>query len=277
MIGNKIKEVRSLYKAFGRDAVNHFTEHLEFPEDDVSSSEEENEAMHKLFSNGWITGPALPSGKIFKILNVKLQYNLGDAHPNPKNAGFPMDEPIKLIEKIPPKIAKSISEANIDVIVGNGSVTDFKQLERLKGVKPRGWPEGSSWDNVAGVDGIPLVAIGTHGLAYKNMVLHEIGHGFDASLATESQISGHQHSHSPVFKELYAELDYTQIHPYFYQGGNAEAGREELFAALFAAALNNLDDTFHDPVTLPIYKPMLDYMHSLLNPRPNFLVGRERK
>ena len=209
-----------------------------------------------LRSNGWITGKAVPSGKIFKRLGVKLQYNEYQEHPN--SATFDMDDTIKLIEKIPPKIAESIRRANIDIIVGDGTVTSFSQLAYLKGVQPTGWPEGSSWDTVAGLDGSPRVILGTHGLAYKNMVLHEIGHAFSHSLNDE----GLDHSASSSFKELYDELDFQKLNPYYFQGGT-DAGREELFASIFAHALNPIkDDGYLDDDDM--YKPLLDYMHSLL-------------
>lgn len=70
------------------------------------------------------------------------------------------------------------SGSGIDIILGT-SIVEHPQYAYLKGQRPRGWPEGTTWDMCPGVGGGPgqpaVVAI--HGLSGSvNVLIHETGH-----------------------------------------------------------------------------------------------------
>lgn len=217
-------------------------------------------------------------GKIFKALGIKLQHNKDTSLSYKTDAAsiterlrfpkgrFPINRSLQLIEKIPLKIARQVKSrssqtGHMRLEIGNGTITDFRQNQHLRDVRPRGWPIDSTWDDVAGADGISGVTIGTHGLGYKNMVLHEIGHAVDESYVSSefSKLSKH-----PEYRKLYKALDKEKINPYYYQReAGDDAGPSELFASLFASALNKIpyDD---DTVNESMYQPILKWMKSLI-------------
>jgi hypothetical protein len=122
----------------------------------------------------------------------------------------------------------------IRIVACRNSVTDFE--ESLRGVTPRGWPSGSTWDRVPGSyfqdkmrvviatvasggrRAVPTKESGLHGSA--NLTVHESLHGFDYSgnhavLRDPSFIAGRQ-------------ADMTKMDDYERQEGSA--GLEETFA-----------------------------------------------
>ncbi len=118
------------------------------------------------------------------------------------------------------------------VVVCEGSVTDH--LTSLKGVAPRGWPPGSTWDNVPGLYNpagnevvIATVGQGTDAGAHVpasgeghgsyDLVLHEVGHGLD-----KNTLSG-----SADFTKA-RTADLGTLSAYESQAGSA--GPEETFA-----------------------------------------------
>jgi hypothetical protein len=114
----------------------------------------------------------------------------------------------------------------------------------LRGVQPRGWPTGSTWDQAEGLFDSGKAEIVTaesikksDGSTYRSeripgVLSHETGHGFDYSLGSPS-------INSKRFKDAYDE-DVKNIAPdkrenieYYLQGGSP-AGRQEAFAETFA-------------------------------------------
>jgi type VI secretion system secreted protein VgrG len=98
------------------------------------------------------------------------------------------------LAKMPKADLEKLEAGGVKVVATRGSVTDH--LTHLKGVKPRGWPPGSSWDSVPGLYNpatkevvIATKGHGTKGGAYVppmndghgsyNLTLHEAGHGLD--------------------------------------------------------------------------------------------------
>jgi len=90
-----------------------------------------------------------------------------------------------------PILTRLISDSTT-VIVCRGSVTEY--LTQLRGVAPRGWPPGSTWDLVPGTfypetNEVVLAVIGPPGGSHiplkgeghgsEDVVLHETAHGFD--------------------------------------------------------------------------------------------------
>ena len=117
----------------------------------------------------------------------------------------------------------------------------------LKGVQPRGWPAGSTWDNVEGVysPGIKRAVTaqfyddrGGGGTMRSNragdVFRHEAGHAYDHSLNYESERPGFRRAYNADVKELEASSGWLfkkQNLSYFLQPG--DAGPSEAFAELF--------------------------------------------
>ena len=98
------------------------------------------------------------------------------------------------LSKMPLSKLEAMERGGVKVVACRGSVTDY--LAHLRGVKPRGWPPGSSWDSVPGLylPSTKEVVIatrghGTPGGAFVppmgdghgsyNLVLHEAAHALD--------------------------------------------------------------------------------------------------
>ncbi|GGS88437.1 phage minor capsid protein [Nonomuraea spiralis] len=118
---------------------------------------------------------------------------------------------------------------------GDGAVPDFKP--ELRGVQPRGWPAGKTWDDVpAAYDPSTrhIIVAGGRGLGHgsASVAAHETGHAVDDAL-------GHASS-SPEFGAVHADAVSRGVLPYFAQAG--AAGREEMFAEAFAAWVMHRDD-----------------------------------
>lgn len=97
------------------------------------------------------------------------------------------------LEKWPDGTIEALKMQGTTVIVCRGSITDYRT--DLKGVKPRGWPPGSTWDKVPGANGsdrneVVIAVIGHaqndphvprtgEGHGSVNLVVHESGHAVD--------------------------------------------------------------------------------------------------
>lgn len=125
----------------------------------------------------------------------------------------------------------------------------------LKGVHPRGWPDGFTWDNSEGCASPPASPTGVwvaerlrdpfaKGKPWvtsrraAHVMRHELGHVIDYAHGGAS--------HSPGFMQAY-DADRARVHkdlllvnPYFLQEG--EAGREETFAEQVASVVSGGTD-----------------------------------
>jgi SPP1 gp7 family putative phage head morphogenesis protein len=169
----------------------------------------------------------------------------------------------KAYEAMPAKVKDLLEESGTTIKVGD-FVTNIKP--DLKGVAPRGWPEGSTWDNVTGFHNRPdkVVAVSEY---YRPMgtplslkesynpvgtLYHEIGHALDHGFADKTTLKV---SETSYFLEAYQKdvkmlkkrlgdqggiYDGT-IH-YLLQSG--EAGPQEAVAELISAILGNTSGTF---------------------------------
>lgn len=127
------------------------------------------------------------------------------------------------LDKLPKSILSVLSAKGVKIVAVKDSVTEY--LTHLKGVHPRGWPLGKTWDNVAGAHDSGVVVIATSGkfpTSTFNMPLHEIGHGYDYAKGYLSRESS--------FKEVSSSI--LPGSKYFSQGGNA--GLSEKFAESFS-------------------------------------------
>ena len=126
------------------------------------------------------------------------------------------------------------------VVVCRGSVTEY--MEKLKGVRPRGWPEGSTWDQVPGLyspssNEVVIATIGHEsdagahvpnngeGHGSFNLVLHEAMHGVDDQAGKVSN--------SAEFIKA-RDADLPALAPYGYLTQAGAAGRQETFAEIGA-------------------------------------------
>ena len=154
-------------------------------------------------------------------------------------ANFKTDVAVALTS-IPPRALKAMADSGIRIRAGT-KVTDLKP--ELKGVHPRGWPAGMTWDTADGFfdraakevnvaefyrpvgqkEFVPSTRV-------RGVASHETGHAFDKALDTPSATSR-------SFADAYA-ADVKSIPKaakgglrYFLQKG--KAGRSEAFAEVF--------------------------------------------
>jgi hypothetical protein len=163
----------------------------------------------------WRSHPTLAAaGDRLKIKDVEhptVQHHLGE------------------LSRVPPAVMKAAAGHVSAVYVGTGGVPEHDEMGHVRGVRPRGWPEGTTWDDVAGAynRGARSVIAGTGRGAVKVAALHEFGHGVD---------DAGRHSGHPDFRALH-EKHYAALPPYFQQGGpGGAAGLAEMFAQAFAEA-----------------------------------------
>jgi len=135
------------------------------------------------------------------------------------------------VVKVPRAGLEALVAKKTRITVCCGSVTEV--LTHLKGVAPRGWPPGMTWDVVPGLfdpatnqvivatkgGKVPATGDG-HGSA--NLVIHEVGHAIDG--ATNG-------SDGAEFVAAY-EKDKANLPAYEQQAGSA--GREEAYAESMA-------------------------------------------
>jgi hypothetical protein len=149
-------------------------------------------------------------------------------------SGPGVEQHLRDLERLPDSIHNKLlghfaghPKGGIDIV--DGPVTDV--MSELRGVTPRGWPPGKTWDDVPGLYDPSthrvIVSGGGGGHGCVSLVLHETGHAFDSALGDASS--------SVEFRQLRDGMDTTN--PYYAQPG--EAGREEVFAEGFAAWAHN--------------------------------------
>jgi Flp pilus assembly pilin Flp len=157
-----------------------------------------------------------------------------------------VDVVVDELAKLPPAVLQIAKENKVKVVVARTSVTDY--VTELKGVKPRGWPPGSTWDTVPGLQhdkgGSPEVVVATmagaggkrvmsnaHGS--HSLVLHEFGHAMDEVVKKETGTMGSLHDDFKVARDR----DLPHLRDYHKQPG--EAGLSEAYAESFAAYYGN--------------------------------------
>jgi hypothetical protein len=173
-----------------------------------------------------------------------------------KAGGTATVEDAKVVAKgmkvFPTKILKAMKKNGSTMVACEGAITDYRA--DLKGVQPRGWPAGDTWDKVPGVhmgntkevvvgtmdDGtgkrkVPGPGEGpvTHG-AY-DLIGHEGGHAFDTDGSPDK-------NKTPAFRKARKKdiKDGKMVAPkdtYFLQSG--AAGCQETFAECCARHFGN--------------------------------------
>lgn len=122
------------------------------------------------------------------ITNQQIHFMLGTMIMIPKGQNFDQREVKEMtrnIASINPDIIKALYRHNVKIRFFTGNLTDLSEFSHLKGLQPKGWSEGSTWDDVPGAGGKYLAAakIGHsnfgEGHGSINLELHEIAHSFD--------------------------------------------------------------------------------------------------
>lgn len=163
------------------------------------------------------------------------------------------------LDAVPPVLAARLAAAGVRVQIGQGTVTDFPDKMHLRGIRPRGYPAGMTWDGVGAVGptrGQRVASVGTDGTGYGNTTLHELGHAVDTALGS----AGRNVSDSVEFVRLHDAVRTAPagtVSPYYQQAG--AAGREEAFASLFAQQLRPLSGA-HNVVAGETFAPLRAWM-----------------
>jgi hypothetical protein len=121
----------------------------------------------------------------------------------------------------------TLRDKGVKIVATKDSVVEH--LTQLKGVRPRGWPKGMTWDIVPGAydpvsNTVVIATSGKNGHGCFNLALHEIGHAYDAVQGEPSQ--------STAFKAAW-NADKSSLGPYYTQPG--VAGLSETYAEGFAS------------------------------------------
>ncbi|RHW42272.1 toxin [Neobacillus notoginsengisoli] len=136
---------------------------------------------------------------------------------------------VNRLATLPAPLLSKIDKAGISVRLFEGKLTDNPSVKHLKGVTPRGYKGGATWDDVPGIGGsnVVLVKIGASeigkGHGSVNLELHELAHSID------NKVYGHltqKESFKKVWEQerdsLFPGRDYFLLYP------------EEYFAEAFA-------------------------------------------
>jgi hypothetical protein len=150
------------------------------------------------------------------------------------------------LDRIPAGAWRRLDRAGYKVRIFDGGVTSQPEMQMLKGVRPRGWGEGQTWDIVPGLHSgsDKLVLAGNEGRhGATSLLLHETGHALDFAWRPTQTVGGYyaRASLTPQFREAYtAAVQAGDIRtPYLLQGGGA--GEQEAFAEGVAVLLRGSD------------------------------------
>lgn len=163
---------------------------------------------------------------------------------------------------VPEDHHRVIAKRGYQIDMGHGSVADYK--EHLRGVKPGGYAEGTTWADSAGAHNAYdrwLVFGNTVDHGSKNLVAHEMGHALDASIhdpvssnildnpVPEFASEEHTSPWGAGFMSYYDGLNaydatqaaqdgsYVRLWPYYRKlaNGGHSNGYKEMFAEAYAA------------------------------------------
>lgn len=133
--------------------------------------------------------------------------------------------------RIPAALRDAVEAEGVKTYINNDkALPDIDRQERFRGIRPRGWSEGSTWDIVPGAynsqDRYVIAGKGQHGT--MSLLLHEYGHAAGDTLGYDNDarlVALHR-------------SQYDRLVPYHQQGGpGGYAGRQEFLADAFAHTL----------------------------------------
>ena len=140
-----------------------------------------------------------------------------------------MQQSLDDLAKLPAEVAERLRENGGRVSVFDGPITNHPDKAYLRGVQPRGWPAGNTWDDVGGAANGSRSYVGyTRQTGSVSTALHETGHVID-NLA-RSGVMGM--SRDPRFRAAYLRAKSRLVDPYYWQAG--DAGPQEAFAEAVA-------------------------------------------
>jgi hypothetical protein len=204
---------------------------------------------------GWQTveigGPTVPGATMALLLALLQTGGSGDQ----TDLGLVAQQLILM----PPGMLQTMVNQGQHVVVCRGSITDYRT--DLRGVHPRGWPAGATWDQVPGnFNGerkevvVAVVGHGTpdgphvpkkgEGHGSSNMVLHESSHAVDYNP------DGNRSATDPDFIAA-RDADADTLSPYESQDGTA--GPKESYAESSARYLSG------DPTDAANHPNLHDY------------------
>lgn len=128
------------------------------------------------------------------------------------------------LENVPELAVRQLDAQGRRSTLFSGSLTDVHGFRRLRGVQPRGWPEGSTWDQVPGVGTASGMASNPNrerkgsGHGEDSLSLHELGHVIDIAMARPDEWStstSDRWKRGPwrEMRRVGAQSDYFTKHP----------------------------------------------------------------
>lgn len=145
-----------------------------------------------------------------------------------------VDQRMENLSRIPDRHHKLVAQhfrngsTNSGIWIGRGGITDLSpESFNLKGLQPRGWPAGSTFDDVAGVymPGNRQLLIGNKPHGCVSLSNHEFGHALDDAAGKLSdshdfRVAATKITHSKAFS----------VTPYMNAAGNPTGWTSEFFA-----------------------------------------------
>lgn len=173
--------------------------------------------------------PPTPRQKFQQIYGDRLRI---------KSTSNLVDQRLENLSRIPDSHHKIVAqhfrngEPQAGMFIGDGAITDLSAQGRaLKGLQPRGWTPGSTFDEVAGVympaDRQLLIGSKPHGSV--SLSNHEFGHALDHALG---QISSNSHD----FRVAATKLTHSKVlsvTPYMNAAGNPTGWTSEFWAEAY--------------------------------------------
>lgn len=191
------------------------------------------------------TTPARPARNVVAPTSVTLSSETAARRivkPGGRGTQADVDTVVAELKKLPAVLLERARSAGVQVIACRDSVTDH--MAALRGVRPRGWPPGTTWDSVPGLydPASMTVVMATHddgtaralpdfgyGHGSFNALFHEFGHALDNTNAL-----GHD-SRSPAFRAARTnDLDSLRNENQSYLLQPGDAGPEETYAEMAA-------------------------------------------
>jgi HK97 family phage portal protein len=153
----------------------------------------------------------------------------------PLKAGLRVDDfelakvDLEDLNALRPTVLRELGDSGAQVRLVRGVISDQPEFAHLKGVTPRGWPKGTTWDDADGLysyaEKMALKVYGTGGSGSTSTLVHEVGHGIGRLLG---------YNDDPELIALHVK-DFAHLSPYEQQGGpGGEAGRQEFLAETIA-------------------------------------------
>ena len=200
----------------------------------------------ELWRNGKITMDQMISGgKPLTLSELQAKYGAPAKNIN----ALPITYHGKVSKNFKSEVNSAINGMPDNVLIalnnGGSKITACLRITdaypELKGVRPRGWPDGSTWDDCEGfARGRDVTVSQTRRIStgefidssrIGGVIRHEAGHALDAVLNDISSSSDYLVEYNKDIALLKLTKDYD-LHTYLTQEG--AAGRQETFAEIFA-------------------------------------------